>query len=151
MRMIARVHRARLFVEDVLCCGAVLGAQQVVCCADVRKYYGVIRTDLKKGDRLQFSVTHQYNTYDFNGEKELLFTTSGPFGNRNLTFGIVWLAMGGLTGCITLAYVVLGWHQIWSIERRVADLQRRWLRGSAQYHLGDTYPYPDGLPPGKQY
>eukprot|EP00892_Ulva_mutabilis_P006042 jgi/Ulvmu1/380/UM001_0387.1 len=118
--------------------------------ADVRKYYGVIRTDLKEGDRLQFSVTHQYNTYEFGGEKELLFTTSGPFGNRNVTFGIVWLVMGGLTGCITLAYIVLGWDQIWSIERRVANLQHRWLQASAEYHLA-TYPYPDGMPPGKTY
>lgn len=118
---------------------------------DVRKYYGVIRTDLNKGDRLQFSVTHQYNTYDFDGQKELLFTTSGQFGNRNLTLGIVWLVMGGLTGCITLAYIVLGWHQIWSIDRRIVDLQRRFARGSANYQVADAYPYPDGLPHEKQF
>lgn len=99
-------------------------------CADVRKFFGIIHKDLKKGDRLVFEVTHQFNTYGFDGVKELLFTTAGPFGNRNLTFGIVWLIMGVLNGTITFVYIGLGWHQLWNPDRRVEDLRKRWGKGS---------------------
>lgn len=102
-------------------------------CADVRKFYGVIHKDLKKGDRLVFEVTHQFNTYEFDGVKELLFTTAGPFGNRNLTFGIIWLIMGVLNGTITFVYIGLGWHQLWNPDRRVEDLRKRWAKGSKMY------------------
>jgi hypothetical protein len=108
--------------------------------ADVRKFFGIIHKDLKKGDRLVFEVTHQYNTYDFDGVKELLFTTAGPFGNRNLTFGIVWLVMGVLNGTITFVYIGLGWHQLWNPDRRVEDLRKRWAKGSKSFGMPHANP-----------
>lgn len=98
-------------------------------CAAVRKYYGLINDDLKQGDKLLFDVGHRYNVYGFGGEKQLLFTTEGPFGNRNLTFGLAWLVMGVLCGIITVTYLVVGWKQLWSTEERTLFLKERWERG----------------------
>lgn len=107
-------------------------------CADVRKFFGTIHQDLKKGDQLVFEASHRFNVYDFDGKKELLFTTAGPFGNRNLTFGIVWLIMGVLNGTITFVYIGLGWHQLWNPNRRVQDLQKRWAKGSRSLVRGSA-------------
>jgi hypothetical protein len=104
-----------------------------MCHAAVRKFFGIIHKDLKKGDQLALNVTHRFNTYQFDGEKELLFTTAGPFGNSNLTFGIVWLIMGVLNGTITLVYISCGWQQLWNPDRRVEDLQKRLAKGSQSY------------------
>lgn len=98
-------------------------------CAAVRKFYGVIHDDLKRGDRLQFNVEHRFNTYGFDGTKDLLFTTQGPFGNRNLTFGLVWLVMGVLCGIVTVTYLLVGWKQLWNSDERRSFLQQRWSRG----------------------
>lgn len=96
----------------------------------MRKFFGRIDEDLKAGDMLQFDVTHRFNTYDFNGEKQVLFTTQGPFGNRNLTFGLVWLVMGVLCGITTITYLLVGWKQLWNRQERYNFLQKRWARGN---------------------
>jgi uncharacterized membrane protein YuzA (DUF378 family) len=96
----------------------------------VRKFFGVIHEDLRKGDKLLFDVGHNFNTYGFSGTKQLLFTTQGPFGNRNLTFGLVWLVMGVFSGIITVTYLVVGWKQLWNIEERAHFLLQRWERGT---------------------
>jgi LEM3 (ligand-effect modulator 3) family / CDC50 family len=95
----------------------------------VRKYYGRIDEDLRKGDKLQFGVDHKFNTYNFGGSKQLMFTTQGSFGNRNLTFGLVWLVMGVLCGIITVTFLLVGWRQLWSKEERKAFLKQRWAAG----------------------
>ena len=79
---------------------------------------------------MQFTVNHRYNTYDFSGAKQLMLTTQGPFGNRNLTFGLVWLVMGVLCGIITVTFLLIGWKQLWNPDERHAFLKERWNRGN---------------------
>jgi LEM3 (ligand-effect modulator 3) family / CDC50 family len=102
--------------------------------AAVRKFYGQFHQGLKKGDQLQFTVLHQYNTYDFGGEKSLLFTTQSAFGNRNLTFGLVWLVMGVLCGIITVTYIILGREQLMDQSVRRKNLERWWRMGETTRH-----------------
>lgn len=98
--------------------------------ADARKFYGTIHQNLKEGDELRFMVTHQFNTYGFDGKKELLVTTASSFGNRNPTFGIIWIIMGVMTLIIAITYTALGWEQIWQQDMRVNNLQDQWKRGT---------------------
>ena len=112
-----------------------------VACAAVRKYLGHFETSLRKGDRVRFNVDHRFNTYDFSGAKRIMFTTQSSFGNRNLTFGLVWLVMGVLCGMITTAFLLVGWKQLWSGEERAAFLKQRWHRGNV--HAGRRSP---GMP-----
>lgn len=95
----------------------------------MRKFYGTIRQDIKKGDELHLNVTHRFNTYGFEGEKELLLTTGGSFGNRNPTFGIAWITMGIISLLIASTYAVLGWNQMWDPAKRIEDLQGQWKSG----------------------
>eukprot|EP00892_Ulva_mutabilis_P006053 jgi/Ulvmu1/381/UM001_0388.1 len=97
---------------------------------NVRKFYGTIDEDLKEGDELRLSVTHLFNTYGFDGQKDLLLTTAGAFGNRNPTFGIAWITMGILSLAIACTYTILGWRQVWDPLERIDGLQSRWRRGS---------------------
>ena len=55
--------------------------------------------------------------------------SQGSFGNRNLTFGLVWLVMGVLCGIITVTYLLVGWKQLWSRRERRAFLEQRWAAG----------------------
>ena len=48
----------------------------------MRKFYGVIHEDLHKGNMLRFDVTHRFNTYDFGGSKQLMFTTQARIQSR---------------------------------------------------------------------
>lgn len=95
----------------------------------MRKYLGKLRTTLRPGDRVRFVVDHRFNTYRFHGAKRLMLTTQGAFGNRNLTFGLVWLVMGVLCGIITVTFLLVGWKQLWSGRERTAFLKQRWDKG----------------------
>lgn len=107
--------------------------------AGARKFYGTINQDLKEGDELRFLVTHNFNTYGFDGKKELLVTTGGSFGNRNPTFGIAWVTMGVIALLIASTYTVLGWDQLWREGVRVDDLQSQWRKGT-RHRLGSAIP-----------
>ena len=97
--------------------------------AAVRKFLGKLDVTVNKGDLLRFNVDHRFNTYDFHGTKRVMFTTQGSFGNRNLTFGLVWLVMGVWCGIITVTFLLVGWRQLWSARERVAFLKQRWDKG----------------------
>jgi hypothetical protein len=95
-------------------------------CADVVKFLGVLRQDLQKGDTLQLNVAHAYNTYNFDGKKELLLTTQSSFGGRNVVFGCFWLAGGVVSLIATIAFVAKGGRQLRSKRARVEWLHKRW-------------------------
>ena len=98
--------------------------------ADVHKYLGVIRDDLRAGEVVRVKINHQYNTYGWDGKKKIFLTTQNAYGGRNLTFGIAWLIGAAITGLATLAYGVLGGKQITSSHERRLWLQRRWEEGT---------------------
>jgi LEM3 (ligand-effect modulator 3) family / CDC50 family len=127
------LHHMLVHVHAVLQSASII-ADAKICCAAVRKFYGQFHQGLKKGDQLQFTVLHQYNTYEFCGEKSLLFTTQSAFGNRNLTFGLVWLVMGVLCGIITVTYIVLGREQLMDPSVRRKNLERWWKMGETPRH-----------------
>lgn len=107
--------------------------------AGARKFYGTINQNLKEGDELRFMVTHQFNTYGFDGEKELLVTTAGWFGNRNPTFGAAWIITGIVCLIIASTYTALGWHQMWREDVRVNSLQDQWKKGT-RHRLDSAMP-----------
>ena len=94
--------------------------------ADVVKFWGVIHQDLKAGETVQLTVSHAYNTYNFDGKKEILLTTQSALGGRNVVFGIFWLAGGVICLIATIVFVALGGKQLRSKRARVEWLQERW-------------------------
>jgi len=61
-----------------------------------RKLYGKISNTFKKGDRLVFDVTANYEVASFNGKKRLVISTVGEFGGKNPYLGITYIIVGAI-------------------------------------------------------
>ncbi|KAL3645208.1 ALA-interacting subunit 3 [Castilleja foliolosa] len=72
-----------------------------------RKLYGRIETDLEVNDEIEVVVKNNYNTYDFNGKKKIVISTTTWIGGKNNFLGRVYIAVGGLCLIIGVAYIIV--------------------------------------------
>lgn len=70
-----------------------------------RKLWGIIGENLKKGN-YQFVIANNYNVSEFNGHKNIILSTSGPFGGKNYFLSISFIVVGAISVLIALAFYI---------------------------------------------
>ena len=62
-----------------------------------RKLWGKIDRDLKKDDKIDISITNNYNVSHYNGKKKIILSNSSGLGGKNNFLGVSYIVVGGLS------------------------------------------------------
>jgi hypothetical protein len=73
-----------------------------------RKLWGVIETDIERGQEITVDVTNLYNSYAFGGEKSVYLSTTTWLGGKNHAFALYNIVVGFLLLVSSVALGVLG-------------------------------------------
>lgn len=71
-----------------------------------KKLRYIIKSDLKKGDKLRISVESNFNVSDFDGKKYLVISTVSWLGGKNDFLGYAYIAVGGVCIFLALAFTI---------------------------------------------
>lgn len=88
-----------------------------------RKLWGIIQAPpegptLSGGEVISIDVLNRYNTYEFNGMKKVVLSTSSWIGGKNDFLGIAFLTVGIVSAFMGLSFFLLRWRS----PRRLGDL-----------------------------
>jgi hypothetical protein len=72
-----------------------------------RKLWGKIGGNYRKGSVLQVDVMNNYNSYQFDGQKLLVLSTTSWIGGNSLFLGAAYLGVGTLNILFALAYLFI--------------------------------------------
>ncbi|EAS06121.1 ligand-effect modulator 3 LEM3 family protein (macronuclear) [Tetrahymena thermophila SB210] len=70
-----------------------------------RKLWGIVRQNLPKGD-YYIMVNNIYDVSNFKGHKNIILSTSGPFGGKNQFLSIAFIVVGSISVLIAVAFFI---------------------------------------------
>eukprot|EP01038_Epipyxis_sp_PR26KG_P009453 gene9453-12737_t len=70
-----------------------------------RKLYGRIHHDFKKGDKLVFQISANFEVDSFDGSKSLVISSKGEFGGKNPFLGIAYIVVGFISLLFALLFL----------------------------------------------
>ncbi|XP_075480042.1 ALA-interacting subunit 3-like [Primulina tabacum] len=72
-----------------------------------RKLYGRIETDLEANDKITVVIQNNYNTYSFDGKKNLVISTTTWIGGKNDFLGKIYITVGGICLFLAIAFILV--------------------------------------------
>ena len=72
-----------------------------------RKLYGRIETDLAANEQVTVTIQNNYNTYSFEGKKNLVLSTTSWIGGKNDFLGTAYLTIGSLCLFLAMGFIIL--------------------------------------------
>ncbi|WJX64835.1 ALA-interacting subunit 3 [Trifolium repens] len=72
-----------------------------------RKLYGKIEVDIEAQDNIEIVMENNYNSYEYQGKKSVVLSTTSWMGGKNDFLGIMFVAVGGLCLLLSLIYAVM--------------------------------------------
>ncbi|XP_073281470.1 ALA-interacting subunit 3-like [Primulina huaijiensis] len=72
-----------------------------------RKLYGRIETDLEANDKITVVIENNYNTYSFDGKKNLVISTTTWIGGKNDFLGKIYITVGGICLFLATAFILV--------------------------------------------
>ncbi|KAK2377964.1 ALA-interacting subunit [Trifolium repens] len=72
-----------------------------------RKLYGKIEVDIEAQDNIEIVIENNYNSYEYQGKKSVVLSTTSWMGGKNDFPGIMLVAVGGLCLLLSLTYAVM--------------------------------------------
>lgn len=72
-----------------------------------RKLWGVMGGNYSKGTTFTIDITNQYNTYQFDGQKHLVLSTTSWLGGHSFFLGAAYVAVGALNIFFAIAYLII--------------------------------------------
>ena len=74
---------------------------------DVKKLWGRIEDrNLKKGDKLSFTVINNYDVDIFSGDKSIILSNSNTFGGNNTFLGICFVIVGWISFLLGISFLI---------------------------------------------
>lgn len=70
-----------------------------------RKLWGIVNEKLKKGN-YNLVVKNSYDVASFKGHKNVILSTSGPFGGKNYFLSIAFIVVGSISFLIAVAFYI---------------------------------------------
>ena len=67
----------------------------------MRKLFGRIEQDFKKGDKLTLVITNNYSVEAFKGKKSVVFATTNAFGGQCYNLAYCFFIAGAYSTCYT--------------------------------------------------
>ncbi|XP_073036352.1 ALA-interacting subunit 3-like [Primulina eburnea] len=72
-----------------------------------RKLYGRIEIDLEADDKITVVIQNNYNTYSFDGKKNLVISTTTWIGGKNDFLGKIYITVGGICLFLAIAFILV--------------------------------------------
>jgi hypothetical protein len=80
---------------------------RTVALPNFRKLYGKIEVDIEAQDNIEIVIENTYNSYEYQGKKSVVLSTTSWMGGKNDFLGIMFVAVGGLCLLLSLIYAVM--------------------------------------------
>jgi hypothetical protein len=82
-----------------------------------RKLYGKIEVDIKAQDNIEIVIENNYNSYEYEGKKSVVLSTTSWMGGKYDFLGIGYIVVGGLCLLFCIIYAVM--YVLIPVDRKI--------------------------------